>query len=139
LTALAGSLELRERYTAGHSWRVRDYALLLADALRLKDAAFLASLRQVAFLHDLGKIGIPDGILLKQGPLEPAEKAAMPKHPEMGASLLGDIPRCGRRVKPSSMRMFKIDPGPRSKVKNFLAEWNTPVPPPWPLGRRRRE
>ncbi len=92
LTALAGSLELRERYTAGHSWRVRDYALLLADELGLRDPAFLASLRQGAFLHDVGKIGIPDGILLKQGPLEPAEQAVMRKHPEMGASLVGDIP-----------------------------------------------
>ena len=91
LVALAGSLELRERYTAGHSRRVRDYALLLADVLGLRDPAFRASLAQGALLHDVGKIGIPDEILLKPAPLEREERAVMRRHPEMGASLIGDI------------------------------------------------
>ena len=91
LAALAGSLELRERYTAGHSRRVRDYALLVADEMGLRDPAFLAGLAQGALLHDVGKIGIPDRILLKPAPLEREERAVMRQHPEMGASLLGDI------------------------------------------------
>lgn len=91
LAALAGSLELRERYTAGHSRRVRDYALLVADEMGLRDPAFLASLAQGALLHDVGKIGIPDDILLKPAPLELEERAVMRRHPEMGASLIGDI------------------------------------------------
>jgi hypothetical protein len=91
LTALAGSLELRERYTAGHSRRVRDYALLVADEMGLRDPAFLASLAQGALLHDVGKIGIPDRILLKPAALDPEERAVMRRHPEMGASLVGDI------------------------------------------------
>jgi hypothetical protein len=95
LTALAGSLELRERYTAGHSRRVRDYALLLADAMGLGDPAFRASLAQGALLHDVGKIGIPDRILLKPGPLEDEERAVMRLHPEMGAALVGDIASLG--------------------------------------------
>ncbi len=91
LAALAGSLELRERYTAGHSRRVRDYALLVADEMGLRDPVFLASLAQGALLHDVGKIGIPDRILLKPAPLELEERAVMRRHPEMGASLIGDI------------------------------------------------
>ena len=91
LGALASSLELRERYTGGHSRRVRDYALLLADELGIRDAGFRANLAQGALLHDVGKIGIPDNILLKPAPLEDEERAVMRRHPEMGASLVGDI------------------------------------------------
>ena len=91
LGALAASLELRERYTAGHSRRVRDYALLLAGEMGLRDPAFLASMAQGALLHDVGKIGIPDRILLKPGPLGDEERNAMRRHPEMGASLVGEI------------------------------------------------
>jgi HD-GYP domain-containing protein (c-di-GMP phosphodiesterase class II) len=91
LGALAASLELRERYTGGHSRRVRDYALLLADEMALRDAGFRASLAQGALLHDVGKIGIPDRILLKPGPLAEQELTAMRRHPELGASLVGDM------------------------------------------------
>ncbi len=91
LAALAASLELRERYTAGHSRRVRDYALLVAGEMGLRDPAFLASMAQGALLHDVGKIGIPDRILLKPGPLGDEERNAMRRHPEMGASLVGEI------------------------------------------------
>lgn len=91
LGALASSLELRERYTGGHSRRVRDYSVLLADELGIRDAGFRASLAQGALLHDVGKIGIPDYILLKPAPLEDEERTVMRRHPEMGASLVGDI------------------------------------------------
>ncbi len=91
LAALAASLELRERYTAGHSRRVRDYALLIADEMGLRDQDFRATLAQGALLHDVGKIGIPDPILLKPAPLADDERALMRRHPELGASLLGDI------------------------------------------------
>ncbi len=91
LAALAGSLELREHYTAGHSRRVRDYALVIANEMGLRDPAFLTELAQGALLHDVGKIGIPDRILLKPGPLGEEERNTMRRHPEMGASLVGEI------------------------------------------------
>lgn len=91
LAALAGSLDLREHYTAGHSRRVRDYALAIAGEMGLRDKAFLSSLAQGALLHDVGKIGIPDRILLKPGPLGEEERSTMRRHPEMGASLVGEI------------------------------------------------
>ncbi len=95
LAALAGSLELRERATAGHSLRVRDYALLVAGEMGFHDPVFLASLAQGALLHDVGKIGIPDRILLKPAPLDPWELTVMRRHPEMGASLVGEIASLG--------------------------------------------
>ncbi len=91
LGALAASLELRERYTGGHSRRVRDYALLLADEMALLDPSFRANLAQGALLHDVGKIGIPDRILLKPAPLAEEERITMRRHPELGASLVGDM------------------------------------------------
>jgi putative nucleotidyltransferase with HDIG domain len=91
LGALARSLELREKDTAGHSQRVRDYALLLAHRLGVTDRRFLRSLALGAFLHDVGKIGIPDRVLLKEGPLDDAEQALIRTHPRMGAELIGDI------------------------------------------------
>lgn len=91
LAALASSLELRERYTAGHSRRVRDYALLLADTLEIRDDGFRENLAMGALLHDVGKIGIPDRILLKGGVLTDQERQEMRSHPDLGASLIGRI------------------------------------------------
>jgi hypothetical protein len=91
LTALASSLELRERYTAGHSQRVRSYTLLLANRLGIKDDRTLAHLSAGALFHDIGKIGIPDDILLKEGSLEPEELALMKTHPEKGGALVGKV------------------------------------------------
>ncbi len=91
LVALAGSLELRERCTAGHSHRVRAYALLLAGEMGCREPAFLSNLAAAALLHDVGKIGVPDGVLLKPGPLTADEWALMRCHPESGAALIGNI------------------------------------------------
>lgn len=90
LALLVSSLELRERETGGHSRRVRDYALLLADEMGLVAAAFREDLTRGALLHDIGKIGLPDAILLKPGALDRAEAAAMRSHPALGAALAGD-------------------------------------------------
>jgi HD-GYP domain-containing protein (c-di-GMP phosphodiesterase class II) len=92
LAALSGSLELRERYTAGHSERVRDYTLLLASRLSITDTTELATLAAGAQFHDVGKIGIPDRILLKNEKLDPAEWEVMKRHPELGSLLVGRIP-----------------------------------------------
>lgn len=91
LGALASSLELRERYTAGHSKRVRAYSLLLAEKMGITDDRFLESLGQGALLHDVGKIGIPDHVLLKAGPLTAQETQNMRRHPDLGAELVGRI------------------------------------------------
>ncbi len=90
LAGLALALELRERYTAGHSRRVRDYSLLLADALGLaRDRR--RDIGIGAWLHDVGKIGTPDAVLLKEGTPSPDEWTQLRRHPDEGAELLGAI------------------------------------------------
>jgi response regulator RpfG family c-di-GMP phosphodiesterase len=91
LTALASSLELRERYTAGHSERVRSYTLLLAERLGITDGRTLSEFAVGALLHDVGKIGIPDAVLLKGAALGPEEWGVMRSHPDLGASLVGKV------------------------------------------------
>jgi len=91
LDALARSLELRERQTEHHSERVRAYSLVLANRLGIRDREALEVLSFGAFLHDIGKIGIPDSILLKAGPLTEEEWEKMREHPEIGARLIGEL------------------------------------------------
>ncbi|MDX6768783.1 MAG: HD-GYP domain-containing protein [Elusimicrobiota bacterium] len=87
LLTLVSSLELRERYTAGHSRRVAAYSLLSAERMGLRDPAFVRTLETGALLHDAGKIGVPDAALLKTGALNDEEWEAMRRHPESGAAL----------------------------------------------------
>lgn len=92
IAALASSLDLRERETALHSKRVREYSLLLARQLGIKEGEPLEGLEMGALLHDVGKIGVPDAILLKKGGLTGEERDVVRRHPELGASLLQRIP-----------------------------------------------
>lgn len=91
LQALVAALDARDHETEGHSQRVTAYALAIGRELGF-DAAALAKLEQGAMLHDIGKIGVPDGILRKAGPLNDEEWAAMRRHPEIGARMLENIP-----------------------------------------------
>jgi HD-GYP domain-containing protein (c-di-GMP phosphodiesterase class II)/DNA-binding CsgD family transcriptional regulator len=80
-------LALRDAYTARHSERVGDVVGVLGERLGLEGDA-LVELKQAGWLHDLGKVGVPDAVLLKQGPLSPEEWEAMRGHPEWGAQVL---------------------------------------------------
>ncbi|OGR91386.1 MAG: hypothetical protein A2V88_16865 [Elusimicrobia bacterium RBG_16_66_12] len=91
LLAMISSLELRERYTAGHSRRVADYSILIAAESGIKDESLLASIANGALLHDVGKIGVPDAVLLKAGALDDAEWALMRAHSERGAALVAKV------------------------------------------------
>lgn len=91
LLALASVVELRDPYTGGHLWRVGNFSKLLADQAGLDaEEVFFAAVG--GFLHDLGKIGVPDAILRKAGPLSDGEFAVIKVHPTMGAELLRDHP-----------------------------------------------
>lgn len=90
VTALAEAVEKRDPYTGGHLQRVVAYSLLLGHELGL-DAEALEGLRLGATLHDIGKIAVPDGVLLKAGPLDDAEAAVMRRHPADGAEIVGRI------------------------------------------------
>ena len=94
LRALGLALEYRDAETKGHTDRVVNLATTLAGALAL-DAATVEALRWGAYLHDIGKLAIPDPILRKPGPLDPMEWSVMRTHAERGeafASALGFLP-----------------------------------------------
>lgn len=90
VTALAEAVEKRDPYTGGHLHRVVAYSLLLGRELGL-DSEALEGLALGATLHDIGKIGVPDQVLLKPGRLNDEEAAAMRRHPEDGAEIVSRI------------------------------------------------
>ena len=81
------ALDLRDRETEGHSRRVTELTVQLARLMRLGEAE-LQHIRHGALLHDIGKMGIPDSILLKPGPLTSEEWTVMRKHPVYAYELL---------------------------------------------------
>jgi HD-GYP domain-containing protein (c-di-GMP phosphodiesterase class II) len=91
LSALASSLDLREHDTGLHSRRVGEYTMLLARRLGIRDEPYLEELHEGAMLHDIGKIGVPDRILLKDSRLTDEEMDVIRNHPAQGAALIGEI------------------------------------------------
>ncbi|GGP18620.1 HD domain-containing phosphohydrolase [Silvimonas iriomotensis] len=91
LFTMASLVEARDPYTGGHLWRVSQLSYLMAQDLGLPPEA-VAQITLGGFLHDLGKIGVPDAILHKPGPLTDEEYATIRTHPETGARLLGNHP-----------------------------------------------
>ena len=90
IEALAAAVEARDPYTHGHTQRVEEYAVIMAKALGCDDAE-IGALRRASVLHDIGKIGIEDLILRKQGRLEPDEEIRMQRHPIIGVEMLKGI------------------------------------------------
>jgi putative two-component system response regulator len=90
LRALAGALEARDVETAGHSDRVVAYSLRIGREVGLTHNELIA-LEQGALLHDIGKIGVPDSILLKRGPLTPEEWEKMRRHINYGLRIINGI------------------------------------------------
>jgi len=91
LEALGSALDTRDIGTEAHSRRVHGYALATAREHGVPEAD-LTDLAHGVLLHDIGKIGIPDAILLKPGPLTPEEWQIMRRHPEIGKALIEKIP-----------------------------------------------
>jgi putative nucleotidyltransferase with HDIG domain len=91
LEALGAALDLRDTETAGHSRRVSLYCLEIARAMGCTNEQ-LKTIARGAYLHDIGKIGIPDSVLLKQGKLTPEEMTVMQTHVRIGYELLSRIP-----------------------------------------------
>jgi putative nucleotidyltransferase with HDIG domain len=90
LDALVSALDAREHETQAHSQRVREYAVTLARQLGLNEAS-LVDVGRGALLHDVGKIGVPDSILLKPGKLTPEEWVIMRRHSRIGYDILRNI------------------------------------------------
>jgi putative nucleotidyltransferase with HDIG domain len=91
IKALGAAVDLRDAETEHHSLRVAEYVLKLARAAAIQDRKTLKDIEWGAYLHDIGKIGVPDSILLKPGPLSSTEVAEIRRHPELGYNLLAGI------------------------------------------------
>jgi putative nucleotidyltransferase with HDIG domain len=84
------AMDMRDKNTEGHSYRVMEMTLQIARKLEIKDED-LVHIRRGALLHDMGKMGVPDSILLKSGPLTDEEWTIMRRHPENAWKMLSPI------------------------------------------------
>lgn len=91
LEALGGALDLKDAETEGHCQRVTAFTISMAQRMKV-DPAQLGHIARAAFLHDIGKMAIPDSILRKPGPLTDAEREVMRRHCEIGYGMLVRIP-----------------------------------------------
>jgi putative nucleotidyltransferase with HDIG domain len=92
---MAQALDARDPYTAGHSLRVAEYSHVLALAMGLSEDD-AETIRIAAQLHDIGKIGIPDSVLQKPGPLSAEEYGLIKLHPQIGRKILEKVQRFDR-------------------------------------------
>jgi putative two-component system response regulator len=96
--ALALTIEARDPMTNGHCERLAHHAVLLGRTIGL-ESEDLHALHRGGYLHDVGKVGVPDAVLLKPGPLTPSEFSLMQRHPEIGESLCAPLQSL-RNVRP---------------------------------------
>jgi HD-GYP domain-containing protein (c-di-GMP phosphodiesterase class II) len=95
--AMAAAIEAKDRYTHGHTTRVTNFSLEIARKLEQKDllpknnSNFSSDLRIASLLHDIGKIGVPEAILNKEGVLDPEERKKINEHPMIGVTILQRI------------------------------------------------
>jgi diguanylate cyclase (GGDEF)-like protein/putative nucleotidyltransferase with HDIG domain len=87
VTSLAFAIDAKDHYTQGHSRKVSAYAVMIAKDLGLSEAE-IEEIRLAGLLHDIGKVGIPEAILNKSGPLDASEWETMKTHTDLGARIL---------------------------------------------------
>jgi putative two-component system response regulator len=90
ITSLALTVEARDAYTEGHCQRLAQYATLVGHELGLTEIE-LAALHRGGYLHDIGKVGMPDSVLFKPAALTPPEYELMKRHTLIGATLCGNL------------------------------------------------
>ncbi len=105
--ALVDAIEKRDPYTGGHTKRVMNYSVAVGKAMELSKKE-LEDLRLAAILHDVGKIGVRDDVLLKKDKLNPHELEKMYRHPDYGAEILSHV-----------KQLKDIIPGVRSHHERF--------------------
>jgi response regulator RpfG family c-di-GMP phosphodiesterase len=97
VAALAAALEAKDAYTGGHAQIIAEFAVAVGEELGVP-ARELRAIRMGALLHDVGKIGIPEAILNKPGPLTDDEFSVMKRHTVIGADIIAGIPGMGEVV-----------------------------------------
>jgi diguanylate cyclase (GGDEF)-like protein/putative nucleotidyltransferase with HDIG domain len=95
VTSLALAIDAKDHYTQGHSQKVSAYAVMIAQALEM-DQSEVEEIRLAGLLHDIGKVGIPEPILNKSGPLDASEWETMKTHAELGAKILEPLEAMNR-------------------------------------------
>ena len=88
--ALAATVDAKDSYTYGHSKKVSEYAVAMADAIKMPQDR-VDTIRAAGLLHDIGKIGVPDSILNKKAPLTDDEWQPIRDHPELGVEILRHV------------------------------------------------
>jgi hypothetical protein len=97
IAALAAAVEAKDENTRGHNTRVAELAVRIGRAMELPTDT-LRTLARAGLLHDVGKIGIPDAILNKPGPLDPEEWTVIKRHPALGQEILARVPSLRREA-----------------------------------------
>src|ERR1700733_4935859 len=95
VTSLPLAIHAKDCYTQGHSQKVSAYSVMIAQALRMNQAE-VEEIRLAGLLHDIGKVGIPEIILNKSGPLDATEWTTMKTHTELGAKILEPLAAMNR-------------------------------------------
>lgn len=119
LLVMAWMVEARDPYTGGHLWRVSQFSQLLASQAGL-DAGDVSRITVGAFLHDLGKISVPDHILGKKERLSEAEYAVIKTHPEVGWRMLSSHPLA--RLAEQAIRAHHETPDGRGYPQGLAGE-----------------
>ena len=88
--ALAATVDAKDHYTYGHSKKVSQYSVAIAEAIGLPQDKMI-NIRAAGLLHDIGKIAVPDSILHKKGPLTEDEWKPIKAHPELGVEILKHV------------------------------------------------
>ncbi|HZA14056.1 MAG TPA: HD domain-containing phosphohydrolase [Myxococcaceae bacterium] len=121
LLALVSALDAREHETSDHSQRVVRYTSAIAEVMGIKGQE-LEEIGRGALLHDVGKIGVPDAVLLKPGKLTSEEWKEMRKHPDIGFQMIQNIPFLSTPAQIVLSHQERYDGGgyPRSLVRDEI-------------------
>jgi putative nucleotidyltransferase with HDIG domain len=123
IKALAAAIDAKDPCTQGHSQRVSDYSVMMARELGL-DEAFINDLRIGSLFHDIGKIGIPDVILLKKGRISDQEREYVRLHPQMGVNILSQVKLLESMLPAIQEHHERLDgSGYPSKLKGRQISW----------------
>jgi diguanylate cyclase (GGDEF)-like protein/putative nucleotidyltransferase with HDIG domain len=95
VTSLAMAIDAKDQYTQGHSQKVSAYSVMIAQAMEMTEAE-VEEIRLAGLLHDIGKVGIPEVILNKSGPLDATEWTTMKTHTQLGAKILEPLAAMSR-------------------------------------------
>jgi HD-GYP domain-containing protein (c-di-GMP phosphodiesterase class II) len=97
VSSLAEAVDKRDTFTSGHSHKVQEIAVDIGRAMKCSDDE-IEALEWGGLLHDIGKIGVPDSVLLKQERLTREERVIMNSHPRLGADIIAPVKRLGPEI-----------------------------------------